>query len=169
MLLFTLLACTGPVGEAAFKGGDYEVATVAMTDDCLDGALEALFMPKGRDTPQVFEYPVYVPGLDELPLTYDISLREPFVGVEMTVDAAPEGLRASSDVIDAVLLNEPLYGDCVSSLQAKVDLLPDSSSSGTGKAELTMSDFLGEEDRCPLDELQSDPCLVTLDLTLERL
>lgn len=169
MMFLLMLACNGPVGDAAFKGGEYEVATVGMVDDCLDGALEALFMPQGRETPQVFEFPVYVPGTDELPMTYDISLREPFVGVEMTVDAADEGLSGSSDVIEEVLLNEPLYGDCVSSLQAEVTLLPETATTGTGSAQLTMSAFRGEEDRCPEEELQSDPCLVSLELTLQRL
>ena len=56
-MILWMLACGGPSDSSTFEGGDYEVATVAMVDNCLDGALEALFMPQGRDTPQVFEFP----------------------------------------------------------------------------------------------------------------
>ncbi len=169
-MILMLLACSGsgPAEDPAFLGGDYELATISMEDGCLDGALEALFMPQGRDTPQVFEYPIYVPGQNELPMTYEISLREPFVGVEITVDAGESTtLEGSTGVIDEVLLNEALYGDCVSSLQGEVQLVPETEESGTGTAQLTMADFRGSEERCP--ELDDDPCPVRLDLTLSRL
>jgi len=165
-MILWMLACAGPDGAATFEGGDYEVATVAMVDDCLDGALEALFMPQGRDTPQVFEFPVYVPGQDELPLTYDISLREPFVGVEITLDG-DSVLEGETSTIDAVLLNEPLYGDCGADMSGQVTLTADSSTSGTGSIDLELSNFQGAEERCPT--LDQDPCPVSLDIVLNRI
>jgi hypothetical protein len=168
MFLF-FLACSNGVDEGApFDAGEYEVSTVAMVDGCLDGALEALFMPNGRDTPQVFEFPIYLPGQDELPMTYDISLRAPFVGVEVTVSDGGEGvLDGVTGSIDEVLLNEPLYGDCGADMQGTVVLSPDSSASGTGLVELTLANFEGSEERCPT--LDADPCPVQLDLNLSAL
>jgi len=164
--MILLLACS-TTGEVEFKAGDYQFSTTDMSDDCLDGALEALFMPQGRTTPQEFEFPVYVPSLDELPASYEVSLREPFVGMPVTVTEAPNGLQFEGAVMDEVLINQSLYGDCVATMTVDSKIWPESSKAGTGVAEIDISAWRGSEGRCPSPD--ADPCLVTLELELERL
>jgi hypothetical protein len=163
-MMFLLLACSS---NAEFKAGDYQFYTVDMVDDCLDGALEALFMPEGRMTPHEFEYPIYVPSLEELPTSYEISLREPFVGMPITVTAQGSSLQFEGGVMEEVLVNENLYGDCVSTMTADASIAPTSKYSGIGDASIEISDWRGDEGRCP--EPDADPCLVTLELELEHL
>ena len=163
-MMFLLLACTS---NAEFKAGDYQVYTVEMSDDCLDGALEALFMPEGRTTPHAFEFPIYVPSLDELPASYEISLREPFVGMPITVTAQGRSLQFEGGVMEEVLVNENRYGDCVSMMTVDAAIVPTSKYSGIGDATIEISDWRGDEGRCP--EPDADPCLVALELKLERL
>lgn len=164
-MLLILLACANEANE--LKSGDYQFYTVDMEDACLDGALEALFMPQGRTTPQAFEYPVYVPSLDELPASYEISLREPFVGMPITVRKAGRSLEFEGGVMDEVLLNENLYGDCAATMVVDSTITPSTKTTGTGLATVEISDLRGDEGRCPAPD--ADPCTVTLELELERL
>ena len=168
MILLLLMACAGEQGADELRSGDYEFSTVAMDDACLDGALEALFMPQGRDTPQVFEYPIYVPGLDEVPMEQEISLREPFVGMPISVQSGQDGrLFFEGGVMTEVLLDEGLYGDCAATMTVSAWVEPVEKTVGIGQAVLDLSDFAGDEGRCPL--VDADPCRVTLELSLERL
>lgn len=167
-LLPVLLACSpDALGPEAIASGDYQFYTHAVADACLDGALEALFMPEGRDTAHPFEYPIYVPATEETPLSYDIDLRAPFLGMPVSVEATTEGLAIRGSVMDAVLLDEARYGDCVARMQVDVDLWPTAPDSLGGEARIAVSDLRGDEGRCPV--LEEDPCEVRLDLTAERL
>ena len=171
LLLSLVLACTDPPGdsggEGVFVAGDYQFYTVTADDGCLDGAMEALFMPEGPETPHPFEDLIYVPALEELPLTYEVSFREPFVGMEVTaVDDGDGAIAFEESLMEAVLLNEALYGDCAADMtvsgrmQAKA-----SGEAGTGAATVDLSNATGSEGRCP--PLDADPCRVELSLTLE--
>lgn len=162
-----LLACanTDPVDLSA---GDYQFATVDMTDSCLDGALEALFMPSGRSVPQEFEFPVYVPGRAELPTSYEISLREPFVGMPVDVTSGGTGVLNMTGQMDEVALNTALYGDCVATMAVSAELVADTKKTGSMVADVDITDARSAEDeRCP--PLDADPCRVTLFIEGEAL
>lgn len=150
-----------------WEGGDFDFYTLATTDACLGGALEALFMPEGPDTPHPFEYPVRIPGYDEVPVSYDIDLREPFVGMPVTVDAAEDGtFEVRGSVMPEVELGWAAYGDCAVTMTVDADLLPTDPDTAEGEARIAISDPRGEDERCPV--FSSDPCEVDLSLRAVR-
>jgi hypothetical protein len=163
-MILLWLACAGPSGP--LRGGDYELRTVAMQDDCLDGALEALFMPGGPDTPQVFEFPVSIPDVDALPAQISVDLREPFVGMPVDVSADDDGVLRGTGSMTDVLLDQALYGDCTAQMDVTVEIVPESTTAATGHAELELSDVQGEDQGCPA---MTDGCAVWLDLRARRL
>ena len=150
----------------SWDGGDFDFTTTAADDACLDGALEALFMPGGPETPQEFEYPIYLPAFDELPMSYDVDLREPFVGMPVTVDPGDAGMLSATGVMDEVALGLVAYGDCVVTMTAEIDMTPTSADTAEGEGRISISDPRGEDGRCPVYD--ADPCLVRLTLIADR-
>lgn len=175
--LALLLACGGRGGDDGdpadavdfdWTGGDFQFTTWQVTDTCLDGALEALFMPDGPDAPWDFEYPVYLPAYDELPASYDVDFREPFVGMPVTVTAGSDGtLQVRGAVMEEVELGRGAYGDCVVTMSVDADMTPRSPDLADGEARIELSDPRGEDGRCPV--LSGDPCTVTLILEATRI
>ncbi len=170
--LLTLILAVGcsepedPAPNFQWTGGDFDFVTTDVTDSCLEGALEVLFMPEGPDTPHAFEYPIYLPAYSELPSTYSIDLREPFVGMEVTVREGEDGaLAIRESVMEAVELGAGTYGDCVVTMTVHADLLPVSASEVDGEATIEISNPRGSDERCPV--LDSDPCDVDLVLFAE--
>ncbi len=147
---------------ADIRSGDYQFYTVAVDDGCLDGALEALFMPEGSGTPHAFQYLVFVPSADELPISYSVDFREPFVGMEVTVDS-PDGvsLQVQGSVMEAVELGGST-GDCVTDMKADATLTPAESQRLVGTATISVMDPRGDDQLCPV--FQQDPCQVVLEL-----
>lgn len=170
MTLLWLLACAGDSNLEEvkdFQGGDFQFSTTIARDECLEGALEALFMPEGPDTPHPFQYLVHVPSTDELPASYDIDLRDPFVGMPVTVEAGEGGAFAiRGSVMDAVLLDETKYGDCAVTMTVDADLRPTDADHLEGEAHIAVSDPRGAEELCPV--FAGDPCQVALALVAER-
>jgi hypothetical protein len=167
MWMLLVLACSDADSHVTLASGDYAFRTEAAVDECLGGALEALFMPEGPDTPHAFTYPIRIPGPNELPATYDIDLREPFVGMPVTVEDAGQGaLAVRGAVMESVLLDEVRYGDCAATMTVDIDLTPLTSTTLRGQARLQVSDARGEEELCPV--FAADPCLVTLAVAASR-
>jgi hypothetical protein len=177
MLLLLALACGGApaagdtagatAGTVTLQPGDYAFTTRAADDACLGGALELLFMPEGPDTPHAFTYPIPLPAAGDLPASYDVDFREPFVGMPVTVTATDGGgLAVRGSVMEAVALGAA-YGDCVATMTVDVDLLPTSETSLVGEGRIDISDPRGADERCPL--FDADPCRVTLDIAATRI
>ena len=118
ILLLSLLGCSKDSSEldadqfSEFYGVDHRITTQSVNDQCFDGAMNALFMPQGADTLQIFQYPVYIPKI-ELPLTYEISLREPFIGLEITAEAGADGESTVSGRMEEVELGLHLVPVCL--------------------------------------------------------
>lgn len=161
MLILWLLSCAPGADPGDIVVGDYDFYTVSVLDGCLDGALEALFMPEGREVAHAFSYPIYLPHPDECPLSYEVDFREPFVGMPVTVQATDTGLEVRGSVMDSVLLGAT-YGDCAVTMSVDVDLAPVASGELSGTAYLDLSDPRGEDGLCPVFE--ADPCQVRLEL-----
>ena len=171
MMLLMLAAGCGKTDaentpDFSWTGGDFDFTTTAADDACLDGALEALFMPDGPETPQEFEYTTYLPSLDEVPLSYDIDLRAPFVGMPVTVDTGEDGVLTAAGVNDSVALGVVADGDCEVTMTAEINMLPTSADTAEGAAQIAISDPRGEDGRCPVYD--ADPCLIRLTLTAEK-
>jgi len=160
-----LAGCSGVGSPVAIQAGNYQFYTTRAADGCLDGALEALFMPEGADQPHPFEDPVYVPSVDKAPLTYEVSFRAPFVGMPVTVERAPGGLKLRGSVMDSVLLDQATYGDCVATMSVDADLWP--ASDLGGEARIAVSNLRGSDGRCPVPH--DDPCQVVLSLSADRI
>lgn len=160
-------ACGGAGGDSSYlKAGDHQFYTVAMTDSCLDGALETLFMPQGPAEEHAFAYPIYLPGYDELPATYAIDLREPFVGMDVELDSS-DGLTLElrGSVMESVLLGNA-YGDCTVTMRVDADLMPTAQGRLDGTAWISISDAEGSEELCPV--FSANPCEVVLSLRAQN-
>lgn len=156
----------GPPDE--YTGGDFDFLTVGVEDGCLDGALEALFMPDGPTVANAWEYPVHLPGFDDMPETYPIDLRAPFVGIQVTVEEAGENrMTVANAVMESVLLGEEQYGDCVVTMTCDVDLEVVSSTRVEGSVAISISNPRGDDDRCPVfDQL---PCAMALTVEADKI
>ena len=173
MWVFLLtLGCDGKSAEdeeASFTwtGGEFQFQTTEVVDQCLGGALEAMFMPAGPETPQDFEYLIYLPGYEEVPTSYSVDLREPFVEMPVEVDADEDRIfRIRGSVMESVELGAATYGDCVVTMTVDLNLRPLSPDEVKGKALITISDPRGDDGRCPI--FDASPCPVNLSLTAIR-
>jgi hypothetical protein len=167
IFIIGLVSCTSTEDtedvDFTWSGGEFEFQTSDVSDACLGGALEVLFMPNGPETPHEFEYPIYLPSHDELPMSYAIDLREPFVGMEVTVRPGEDGALSIRDsVMESVELGAGTYGDCVVTMTVDADILPSSPTSAEGVAIIELSNPRGSEERCPV--LDADPCDVELSI-----
>jgi hypothetical protein len=168
-----LLACGGKAQDTAvagtwtWTGGDFDFYTQSVADGCLGGAIEVLFMPEGPAEPHAFEYPIYLPDTDELPYSSTVDLRDPFVEIPVSIEDAGGGdLRIRGSVMEAVVLGEASYGDCVVTMTVNADLHPASQDEVEGSASIAISDARGDEGRCPV--FSSDSCTVALTITATR-
>ena len=179
MILALILACGG--GDKAssadggsvdpdvsdWSGGNFNFQTIDARDTCLGGAFEALFMPEGPSVPHDFEYEIYIPNFDDLPETYTIDLRDPFVAMPVSVDS-PDGktYEIRGSIMPAVELGRASYGDCVVTMTVDVDLKPVSADTAKGTATINISDPRGDDELCPIFEVS--PCTVVLTLQADR-
>ena len=160
-------ACGGAGGNASFlKAGEHQFYTLAMSDGCLDGALETMFMPSGPAKEHPFSYPIYLPGYDELPASYSIDLREPFVGMDVELDSSDGHiLELRGSVLESVILGSA-YGDCTATIRVDADLVPIAEGRLEGTAWIAVSDAQGSEELCPV--FLADPCEVVLNLRAQN-
>jgi len=124
-------------------------------------------MPEGPATPNDFEYLIYLPDYEELPMSYSVDLRAPFIEMPVTVDSSDDStLQIRGSVMDAVELGPATYGDCVVTMTVDLDLTPVSSNEAEGEAKITISDPRGDDGFCPI--FDESPCPVDLSLTATR-
>jgi hypothetical protein len=166
MLLAALLlsACTPSSSLADFTGGNFQFTTQSVTDGCLDGAMDVLFMPEGASTPNDFANPIYIPALSELPDTYTVSLQDPFSDMQVTVTGDESTRTVTGAQNDDVEFDATNHPGCLVNDSIDVALVIDSVDDLHGTATLHTSSF--DESSCPVPT--ADPCTVTLDLTGAR-
>ena len=161
VVLSLLLGCV-PTPASEIQAGNYLFSTVAAEDQCLDGAMEALFMPEGPATPNAFEFPVYLPARTDTPLSYEVSFRAPSLGMPVTVIRGDTGLAIDGSVMDAIILDAERYGNCTVTMTVDANFQPGEAGIVNGTAQIAVSNPRGSDNRCP--PFQADPCIV--DLTL---
>ncbi len=165
-----LVACGGGKTDAgtdepySWDGGIFQMTSYAVDDSCLDGGFVPLLLPEGDGTENDWQYPVEVPSWEEMeePVTYTISLQDPFTNMEIT--AARGEADGQIDITSLgqtdVLFNEDAYDDCVVDMGIDALIVLDGAENVHGYAELRIMDARG--DSCPLFET---PCSVDLDFT----
>ncbi len=165
LLLLPLLvaACEPSTPASDFTSGDFQFRTLAVSDGCLDGAMNVLFMPEGE--PADFPDPIYLPGVDDLPATYEIDLPDPFSEMTVTVTGDGESLHVEGAENTGVEFDADTYPGCLVDTIIDVALVIDSADTAHGTAVLTTSNFDGES--CP--EPDDDPCDVVATLEADRL
>ena len=169
LLPLLCLGCKADDGEILsldrLKNGDYQFYTLAVVDGCLDGAQEALFMPEGPQTAHAFEYEIYLPSAAELPMSYAVDFREPFMGMDVTVDRLDDNtLGVDGDTMRNVALGGS-SGDCAADMEADAELQPIARDRVQGTAVIEVRDPQGSEGLCPV--FDQDPCQVQLTLEAE--
>ncbi len=170
LALLVLAGCPedGPGAATDYTGGEFQFTTLAVDDQCLDGALEVLFMPEGPEVPRQWDYAAYLPSFGEMPATYTIELREPFGSIEVEVHDGGDGRMVASDaVMDEVLLGEDQYGDCAVTMTCDVDLAVQNADRVEGTTAISIADPRGDDGRCPV--FDASPCTVTLTLQADRI
>lgn len=146
-----------------FDAGEFEIFTLLVDDQCLDGGLDALFMPLGTDEPWRWPHAVDVFPPSELPRTYDLNLREPFGQMEITAEpGSPTEQQLLVHPNPSVLIGPAQFGDCVIALEGSVYVELTGTDRIEGVASLTMSDPRGDE-RCPADMPPSCPVLLSFE------
>ncbi len=148
-----------------FEAGMFEFSTVGVTDGCIGGAAEALYMPDGPSVPVVWEDTIELPAFDELPKTYTIPLPDPFHDMQITIDSPGEDqFEMDGAENNDVLLDEDQYGDCMTDNDISALLTIQDNDSITGTSTLTVTNVRG--DNCP--QFEADPCDVVLDIEAVR-
>lgn len=167
LLLSFQLSCGSEEPTISFESGEFTVSTLQVDDQCLDGGLTPLFMPRGDDEPWEWPHPVELYAFSELPVTYTLPLRDPFH--EMTVTATLINDMQQELVAETnpdVELDRDRFGACVAELDGQVDVLLVDADRVEGIANLEMRNPRGDE-RCPAD--MPDACNVILSFEATRL
>jgi len=174
LLTLSFLALTGCAKDSAddsgsfeladFSGGTFQVATHAVTDGCMDGAFDLIFMPEGSATPSDWATTTEFPAYGDLPSTYEISLQEPFAAMEVTVSESGMGLSVGDAAQSGVELDGDTWPGCLVDMAITAELMVHSDDHLMGSATLTTSSF--DEENCPA--VASEPCEILLDLQASR-
>ena len=155
---------TTPEAFAHLYGIEHSFQTLGVTDQCFDGALEILFMPEGSDNPHEFEYPIYMPLLEETPYQGSVDFREPFVGMDIEIVGDETGqLSIEGAVMRAVALGGS-FGDCAADMTVAADFTP-FENGFSGVANIQLSNLQSTEEACPVPS--SESCEVRLQLITE--
>jgi len=165
MFALLMLACAPDEPASDFEGGQFQFTTTDADDSCYDGAFKVIFMPE--DIPYDWESPVEIPGVAELPVTYDIDLQEPWTSMEVTVT---QGVQQETLVVTGaqqtgVELDPTAYPDCLvdASVDVALGIVDDTTLQGTVLLHTSSFDEAG----CP--PVDSDPCDMQLVVTAARL
>ena len=143
-----------------FAGGTFQFTTNAVTDSCMDGAFEVIFMPEG--TANAWATTTELPATEDLPVSYQIEIQQPFSAMDVTVSDGGENVLTVGDAAQSgVELDADSWPGCLVDMDISATLNIISDSEVRGSAVLTTSSF--DEDSCPA--VSSDPCTITLDLT----
>jgi len=155
-----LAGCPPATTATPFASGDFSFQTTGVVDGCFDGGFDLLFMPEGPTVPNDFGSTIYVPAVDELPSTYNISLSDPFKSTDVTVTGADDTRTIAGALNIDVELDPTAYPGCLVDMSIDVDLTIVDADNVQGTAVLNTSSF--DEGSCPV--VTADPCNITLDI-----
>ena len=158
---------TGDVSSnpTEFTGGQFQMTSQGVDDNCADGSFATLLMPEGTSTPTDWAYPIEIPGWEDMAtrVTYMIQLQEPFSDMEVTVIQGDRTgvIEMSGGSQESV----PLFDDdtCFVDLGISATMQIESNDSLTGQATLVFEDSSGMN--CNFEP----GCEMLLDFTAARI
>ena len=165
----TEVAPPGPKPETVtdFAAGNFQLYVVEVDDDCLDGALKPVFMPHGGDTPYALQHPTPIPGFDQLPHTYTMTLAEPFAEMGLTMVRDGDGMKVTDAHQEGVLLGLKGAGDCAGDMDFGATVTVKTADSIRMDTTVTFTTFESTTEACP--KTAPLPCTVRLEMTGTRI
>ena len=158
---------TGGGGGVDFAAGTFQLTTHEVSDACLDGALDLLFMPNGSDKPYDLANTTEIPGRADLPKTYDIQLQAPFAAMTVTVEADGGNMKIVGAQQEDVVVDANSYGDCTADMTINANIVVADKDNIDVTATISIAKFESAADqKCPTPK--SEPCAVTLTMKGKR-
>jgi len=150
--------------DGEFVGGRFNFETYAVTDTCLDGALEAVYLPEGPGTTNPICTPIYLPAVEELPYIGGIPLGPPFQPIEVTITGEGNARAFEGAENESIELDPDTYPDCVVDMAIGVNCTISGTDDASCVATLDLSNETGVD--CPVLD---SPCELVLDIRGNRL
>ena len=145
-----------------FPGGDFTFETTAVTDQCANGAFDALFVSSESGEDPEWPQPVAIPSWSEMEAGAPIEVQLHGTPQPMTMtitQGATEGSALLSDGAQGgIVLNEAAHGDCTTGITMDGTLEVLSNDEVSGSATVGVENLQGE--RCPQ---VTEGCVILLD------
>ncbi len=151
--------------SGGFKGGKFLLTTYEVKDECLDGGLELLFMPDGKDKPYaVSDTPTELPDQSTLPKTLTVNLKAPFKALDIKLESKAANQMSVKDAKQTgIQVDKTNYGDCVVDMNVNADITAASADALDLAVTIDVSKWTSAADKkCPTPK--AEPCKVTLSM-----
>ena len=152
----------------AFTGGIFTLETFEVSDSCLDGGLDLVFMPEGTDAPYQLAEDNELPAESALPSNQTIKLQAPFDAMAVEITGAGTGAMKIVDAQqNAVVVDEKQWGQCQADMVIDADITIVDNDNVNIAAEVkvtTWNDGPTADDACPT----TNACTVTLSMRGRR-
>ncbi len=95
----------------SWAGGQFQMTSHGVTDQCADGGFARLLMPEGADTPTDWQHLIEIPAWEDMGtrVTYNISLQDPFS--EMAVSVVQGEVEGTIKMTGGSQDDIPLFDD----------------------------------------------------------
>ena len=144
---------------ATFAEGNFQLTTHVVSDKCVDGGLDLVFMPNGVDKPYDLTNLTQLPASSGLPKTYDIELQAPFQKLNVTVAADGANMKIEDAAQTGIKVDEAQWPNCVADMTVDAAITVIDNDNVTVNAKVTVNNWTGSD--CPTAD---NGCVVTLDM-----
>ena len=129
-----------------WAGGQFQMTSQEVTDNCAYGGFSALLMPGGTSTPTDWAAPIEFPSWEDMEgrVTYTVTFVEPLS--EMEVDVTQGDTAGTIEVTGGSREDVPLFddGSCTVDLSVSATIQIVDSDNVTGTATMTLVDSVGQ-------------------------
>ena len=169
-----VLGCSSDASETSgdvasseqFVGGQFQLKVHRVTDGCLDGSVDLLFMPEGTGEPYPLKNTTWIPGEADVPMTYQMDLEAPFSDMTITMSASDQGYRIADGTQTGVVLGLAGSGDCSADMRFEGDVVLHALDSVSMTVRVELSDFTSANEECP--KTSAPTCQVVLEMSGAR-
>jgi len=147
----------------AFTGGNFQLTTQAVDDECLEGSLSIVFMPEGDAKPYKLANTTELPASDALPASYEISLQAPFTELPVKVEADGSNMKIADANQTDILVDEDQWADCRANMEIDASITIADDDNVDVNATITVTGWNGST--CPV---ATSGCTIKLTMTGDR-